>query len=922
MISFVINKLLSKKKMAVSLLIGNILFISIAACSPMFSDAVLQKMLNQNLIDLMESSGRYPGLIEVRGDYDEAVPSKTYESVEQTAGLADQLAQEAGVPVKERVSLYTQSDIRATHEVSRGMSNEFKVHVKAASDLENHVAMITGELPQVRSGELLLEAIVSEKTLKECNLFVGEVLVFNQVLDPATQKPYQMVITGVFEPSAQEDAYWVDNPNRVANYLYVNQEDFTAKFVLDEANRQKFSRTEYIMLDYQQIKGSQVQELLELFDTYTEKLSKNNFKVTMYSQLKSYLRSASRLNVTLLVLQMPIFMMLAAFTFTVSRQMLDLEQNEISVIKSRGASKKQILMVYLLQSVLIAVISSGVAIPLSYAICQVIGSANSFLEFVARKALPAHYTLSVWLFGAGAALVSVMTMVLPAIRYSKVGIVDHKRSLHVQKKPLWQKLFLDIVLLVVSLYGLNSYNHQLLALAKQLRSGASLDPLLYLCSAMFILGCALLVVRIFPLLLKGIFALFKRLWSPAMYASFLRMLRSRGNQNFIMIFLILTMALGIFSAKTAYTINVNAEDQIRYVNGADVIVAEDWTALVDYASGNVSIEEPDFYKYLELDGDAEITRVLRRYNVNIVGESKVQASVMGINTKEFGEVAEIKDGLLRDHWYNYLNSMAQDTKGVLVSTSFRDELGYRLGDPIKFSQGESETILGFICGFVDFWPGMTPPFSGDNGVSYFIVAHLSQLQARWGVQPYEIWMKNLHDSAQYIYDFAEKYEVKFDTFVDTNADLVKLKNEPELQATNGILTVGFIAILVLCSVGFLIYWILSIQSRALQFGIFRAMGMSMKEVLGMLLNEQLFVTGISIASGILVGELASQLFVPMIQMVYSSGRQLIPAEIQSAGDSTLKMYLVVGAVIILCMMILGYMIKKIRLAEALKLGED
>ena len=43
------------------------------------------------------------------------------------------------------------------------------------------------------------------------------------------------------------------------------------------------------------------------------------------------------------------------------------------------------------------------------------------------------------------------------------------------------------------------------------------------------------------------------------------------------------------------------------------------------------------------------------------------------------------------------------------------------------------------------------------------------------------------------------------------------KNDPVLQGTNGILTVGFIVVLLLCTVGFLIYWILSIQSRALLF---------------------------------------------------------------------------------------------------------
>ena len=43
-----------------------------------------------------------------------------------------------------------------------------------------------------------------------------------------------------------------------------------------------------------------------------------------------------------------------------------------------------------------------------------------------------------------------------------------------------------------------------------------------------------------------------------------------------MIFLILTIALGIFNARTARTINTNEENQISYANGADIVLMEKW----------------------------------------------------------------------------------------------------------------------------------------------------------------------------------------------------------------------------------------------------------------------------------------------------------------------------------------------------------
>ena len=63
MLNFVFRKLLSKKWMTISLLIGNILLIAIAAASPMYSQGVLQRTLTRNLSSYLEEENEYPGAI-------------------------------------------------------------------------------------------------------------------------------------------------------------------------------------------------------------------------------------------------------------------------------------------------------------------------------------------------------------------------------------------------------------------------------------------------------------------------------------------------------------------------------------------------------------------------------------------------------------------------------------------------------------------------------------------------------------------------------------------------------------------------------------------------------------------------------------------------------------------------------------------
>ena len=86
---------------------------------------------------------------------------------------------------------------------------------------------------------------------------------------------------------------------------------------------------------------------------------------------------------------------LLAFIFMISRQMLDLEQNEIALLKSRGSSKKQIILIYFLQSVILSAMSAVVGLPLGYFLCKALGSTNGFFGIYSKKSITYH----AWHFG-------------------------------------------------------------------------------------------------------------------------------------------------------------------------------------------------------------------------------------------------------------------------------------------------------------------------------------------------------------------------------------------------------------------------------------------------------------------------------------------------------------------------------------------
>ena len=125
-----------------------------------------------------------------------------------------------------------------------------------------------------------------------------------------------------------------------------------------------------------------------------------------------------------------------------------------------------------------------------------------------------------------------------------------------------------------------------------------------------------------------------------------------------------------------------------------------------------------------------------------------------------------------------------------------------------------------------------------------------------------------------------------------------------------------------CIIGFLIYWILSIKSRTLQFGILRAMGMKFREIIMMIVYEQLLVSGVAIFTAIFIGGVTSDLFVPLFQSIFDASQSVPPFAVIPERSDYLKLYAVIGVMLLTAFVVLGRLIKKIKISQALKLGED
>jgi putative ABC transport system permease protein len=148
------------------------------------------------------------------------------------------------------------------------------------------------------------------------------------------------------------------------------------------------------------------------------------------------------------------------------------------------------------------------------------------------------------------------------------------------------------------------------------------------------------------------------------------------------------------------------------------------------------------------------------------------------------------------------------------------------------------------------------------------------------------------------------------------------RNSAMVQVTNGMFTLSFLLSLVICSVGFLLYWIMTLKKRELLLGVYRAMGMRMGEVRKMILTEQLFASAGPVLAGGGIGAVTTLLFVRLLMVVYLPQKHNLTIEIYIYPTDLLKLLAVLLAVMLFCYLIIRKILRSMKIAKALRLGED
>lgn len=974
MIRYILTKILNKYKLYLCLMIGNISIIMIFAVMMMFRDGSRMKLIQRGFTKQYEETGSFPASIFRESNIN---PDAMGDSSDKT--ISDDLNAyenswkkyiDAPVLASQRFVYYKAIDAKYSYRKAKSIAIGYLEDGKkeSGSSVSEHYNIVSGAdyhediskyLPEgVTIPEDAVPCLVSEYTADAYDIVPGEIISFDRLIysDEASDKPLlTLYVSGVISEK-EGDYFWNKSLEEMGLVALVEKKDFCE---IADAHTKDVHYKMNVSFDYRYINTDNIYQIESVLNQFKKKDSHLIENITPV--ISDYEEESKSVGQMLYVIVLPLIILVLIFIGMIAVRIIDSERGELGTLRNRGLSRFKLIGMYLIQSIILAMLSVPFGVGLGFLFGKMVAGVDDFMgfNFISNEISVRDYrfTISMLFVGLVGAFIAVIVMMVPVL-----SAFRKKKSRRAGTAlPAWEKYFLDIILLVVSVYLLVNYNKQIPTLSVGVMNGEGIDPIIFIDSTLFLFACGMLMLRIIFYIVRFIYKLGEKKFGPVSFAGILEILRTRKASSVISIFLVMTVAMSVFNANMARTINANKEARLQYEGGADVRIQENWPLQLMRSAPGAPIRwkyhEPSFDAYNKLKDDGTfscVTKVLcsSRAQASTKGTEKKDVTFMAINTKEFGRTAKLRNDLSEEHWYNYLNALAADPDGVIISTSLAKAFGLKKGDSMVIGMKEPKvcntkepyaSMNVKVSAIVDAWPGYNNYnyYNDENGKlketeNYLVVTNYGTAHSAFGDLPYEVWGSvESNDGASEYNDGIDEDEVRekltaaygeADRTVGTvfawKTEVKKEKSTAIIQITNGLFTADFLVALLLCIIGYLIYWITSIRDRELLFGIYRAQGITRKEINRMLIIEQAFLSFMAILAGIVAGILASKFFAKVFAAVYLPQKHSVSVFESAYSGDMLRLAGVLILVVMFCTMWIRRIIRGLNITEALKLGED
>jgi len=825
------------------------------------------------------------------------------------------------------------------------------------SGIERHIQIVDGDLPRPFTGDGPLDVLVSETTAAKNTLLIDD-LYRVESTGRGPRIDVLVRIAGIWRPADADASYWFQPPSTYSDVFLVPEESFALIADVPDARFVTLAAW-YTAIDGSSVRSSDVERLRERIVTATadiqQRLPGAQLVRSPMEALERHRDQVRVLTVTLALFAVPLLVVIGYFVFQVAGMTVARQQQEMAILRSRGSSRWQVLGLALGEVLLLGAAAWAAGLPLGLLLAHVISWTVSFLRFAPLDApAPTLLPVSPW-HALATVLLALPAVVIPALSAAGRTIISYKiERARATRPPLWQRLYLDILLLIPAVYG-----YQQLRLSGMIGvPGVTVgtddpfrNPLLLLAPALMVFAGTLVGMRFLPLLLRALAWIAGLLPGVALVTALRFLSRTPGAYGGPALLVALTLALATFTSSMALTLDRHSEERAYYRGAADVRLVYPGAAItsaniagdreiapaetsLDLSGGTLGTTgEADttpstaylfvpMEEYLLIPGVTGATRVAPGKVDIIVGSARPISGIF------YGVDRTTLAAVLADAWRpDYadeslgalMNRLADYPDAALVSETFATQQGLRIGDRFTLAmndRGQTQNITFTVVGMLRYFPTLY-----DQGPP-FVIGNLDySFDSQGGLYPYEVWLSLAPDaSLQAVAAAGIGYGLRM--IRSTPQTLLDLDlRRPERQGLFGLLSVGFLATTVVTVIGFVAYTLLSFQRRLVELGVLRAIGLSTRQLSMLLVFEQTLIVGFGAAPGTLVGILTSWLFIPFLQVRTGVYPETPPFVVQIDWERIALVYGISGGLLAATIVVIVLLLHRMRIFEAVKLGE-
>jgi len=781
------------------------------------------------------------------------------------------------------------------------------------SDIEQAIEIIEGGLPKpVTDAQDVVEAMATETLAKALGLKVGDIFEVEDFKGAGESVRVKTKLVAIFR-LREEKAGMFYAPQFLDQALTIPEESFLTSVAIAVVPVDA-ETTWVINYDSSSVNITNVDQVLAGLGVLEFRLKKELSSLQLLTNLdgvlKEYKHGTFVLTALLIVLGAPVIAIALYYIFMSAEMLVEYQRGEIAVLKSRGSNTGQVLGMFLVQGLLVVLPVTLLAPLLAIPVARLIGRSETFMVFSNPRLL--SVTLRPVFFGyAGlVGLLALAAIFIPTVQATRQTIVSYRReSARSSRGFVLHKFYLDVVLLLLGVLGFRRLNSNATIITRNATGGLEFDPLLLITPIVLAAGAAFLALRFIPYLFRLLARLDELVEHIASLFAFRQIARTTSRYSGLILILTFTLALGLFTATVSSAFDRNYLDQAMYAVGADLMTHE-----FDYKT--VTWKVRTVAEYAEIPGVLSVTPLAR---INLVGRQAqiiAQGKLLAINPDTFAEIAWYREDftpLLPE----ILSTLRSNEKGVLADPRFVQKNRLEIGDTFDIDVDGNRVDFVLVGTIGDYFPTLYPA-DGDR-----MVARLDYLQKAINTVPSEVWLKTRPLQHERVIEALKRSATENLVVVQDGHQLSGVrKDDPLRTGLFGALSLGFVASSVLSIMGFLLYAYISIQSRSLQFGVLRATGLSVRQLIGSLSTEQLSLIGIGLLLGTFLGGGAGWLFTRFLQVSIIAKESIPPFMIKVPWLTILELYVILLFIFLVALLLSVYLLKKMRVSAVLRLGEQ